>query len=243
MKFKIHMQYDGSNFSGWQKQKNAKSIQGTLIEAIEKVFSSNSANQFIDLQASGRTDAGVHALEQVVHLECKTSIGANELKQKLNEELPHSINIFNVERADDRFHARHSAKSRQYVYKLSKKRNPFERKFIWNIKDNLDISAMQEAANLLVGEHDFSSFSNKPAKEKSTFVNIESINIETVEGVIFIRVKASHFLWKMVRRIVGLLVEIGKGKIKKEFVNVALKQVTPEISTFTAPPMGLFLER
>ena len=102
---------------------------------------------------------------------------------------------------------------------------------------------MQEAANLLLGEHDFISFSNKPAKEKSTFVFIESIDIEAVEGVIFIRVKASHFLWKMVRRIVGVLVEIGKGKLKKEFINVALKQHTPEVSNFTAPSMGLFLEK
>lgn len=243
MKFKLHIEYDGGNFSGWQKQKNAKTIQGTLIEAIETALSKNNPkDEFIDLQGSGRTDAGVHAIEQVAHLECKTKLNPSQLRQKINDELSYAINVSKIEKVDDRFHARHSAKSRQYLYKISKKRNPFERKFAWCVKDRLNVEKMQEAAQLLIGEHNFISFSDKPTKEKSTFVLLKEINITESEDNVFIRIKASHFLWKMVRRIVGVLTEIGKGKLEKEALVQYLEVHTPSISIHTAPQNGLFLE-
>ncbi len=244
MRYKLHIEYDGTNFSGWQKQKNAKTIQGTVIEAIEEVFKKNgNADKFSDLQGSGRTDSGVHAYEQVAHLECNTFLNPELLKLKINEELPSTINIFKLEKADDRFHARHWAKSRQYVYRISKRRTVFERKFVWTVKDNLQVENMQNAANILVGMNDFSSFSEKPAKEKSTKVLIENIKITESESFIFIRIKASHFLWKMVRRIVGVLVEVGKDKLKQEDIKKYLDSYCPEISVYTAPASGLFLEK
>ncbi|MEK7434512.1 MAG: tRNA pseudouridine(38-40) synthase TruA [Cyanobacteriota bacterium] len=244
MKFKFYIEYDGTNFSGWQKQKNAKTIQGTLIEAIENVLSENDKkDEFIDFQGSGRTDSGVHAIEQVAHLECKTKLSPSQIRQKVNDKLPHSINISKVEKADDRFHARHSAKSRQYVYKLSKKRNPFQRKFVWTIKDNLNILDMQEAAKSLIGKKDFISFSDKPSKEKSTIVVIESVTIEESDEMVLISIKASHFLWKMVRRIVGVLVEIGKGTLDTNFIDIAIEEHIPEVSAYSAPSMGLFLQK
>lgn len=244
MKFKLYIEYDGTNFSGWQKQKNAKSIQGTIIEAVEEVFNKNNNNdKMIDFQGSGRTDSGVHAYEQVAHLECNTTLYPELLKQKINEQLPPAINILKIEKADDRFHARHLAKSRQYVYRISKRRIVFERKFVWPVKDKLDVENIKKTANLLIGMHDFISFSEKPSKEKSTRVVIEKIKISETDDFIFIRIKASHFLWKMVRRIVGVLVEVGKGKLKEEDIIRYLEQHCPEKAINTAPASGLFLEK
>jgi tRNA pseudouridine38-40 synthase len=244
MKFKLFIEYDGTNFSGWQKQKNAKTIQGTIIEAVEEVFGKNNNNDLlIDLQGSGRTDSGVHAYEQVAHLECNTTLYPDILKQKINDILPSAINILKVEKADDRFHARHHAKSRQYVYRISKRRIVFERKFVWPVREKLNVENMQKAVTLLIGMHDFISFSEKPAKEKSTKVVIEKIKISETDDFIFIRVKASHFLWKMVRRIVGVIVEVGKGNLNEEDIRGYLEHHSPEIAINTAPASGLFLEK
>lgn len=129
MKFKIYLEYAGANYSGWQKQpgeSKVKTVQGTLITAIQSVFKKNKGvNKFIDLQGSGRTDAGVHAIEQVAHLECETMLAPEILKMKINDELPGDINILEIEKTRPDFHARHSAKSRQYLYVISKRRTAF----------------------------------------------------------------------------------------------------------------------
>ncbi|MCU0372191.1 MAG: tRNA pseudouridine(38-40) synthase TruA, partial [Ignavibacteria bacterium] len=139
MKFKIFLEYNGTNYAGWQKQKNAKTVQGTVINCIENIFSrSKGINKFIDFQGAGRTDRGVHALEQVAHLECETMLAPEILKLKLNDCLPSDINILEIEKTNNRFHARHSALSRQYLYKISKRRDAFEKRYIWWIKDILD---------------------------------------------------------------------------------------------------------
>lgn len=244
MRFKFTIEYDGSGYSGWQKQKNSKSIQGTLIDTINEIFkNSKGKNELIDFQGSGRTDSGVHAYGQVAHLECITTIAPNELKDKLNHLLPGSISIISIEKADDRFHARHWAKSRQYIYQISKRRNVFEKKYSWWIKEKLDIDKITQASKYLIGMHDFIAFSEKPSEEKSTKVLIENIKIVETDDMILIKIKASHFLWKMVRRIVGILVEIGKGNIKVNNQDDIFKLSGLEVAKFTAPPSGLFLEK
>jgi len=244
MKFKIYIEYNGTNYAGWQKQKNAKTVQGTLINCIETIFSkAKGSNKFIDFQGAGRTDRGVHALEQIAHLECETMLAPEILKLKLNDCLPSDINILEIEKTHNRFHARHSAISRQYLYIISKRRNAFEKRYIWWIKDNLDVSKMKEASLLLKGMHDFSSFSDKIDEEKSTIVDLEDINLVESKDKILIRIKASHFLWKMVRRIVGVLVEVGRKEISKETVKSMLEKYTDENFVHTAPPSGLFLEK
>ncbi|MCC7159469.1 MAG: tRNA pseudouridine(38-40) synthase TruA, partial [Ignavibacteria bacterium] len=213
MKFKIYLEYAGANYSGWQKQPNEtkiKTVQGTIIKAIHEVFRSNKGtNRFADLQGSGRTDAGVHALEQVAHLECETMLAPEILKMKLNDVLPSDINILEIEKAALNFHARHDAKSRQYLYVISKRRTAFEKRFVWWIKDRLDVKKMKEASKLFEGMHDFKAFSEKSPEDKSTKCLVESIEVTDDENKIYIRIKASHFLWKMVRRIVGTLAEVG----------------------------------
>lgn len=243
-KFKIYLEYNGANYSGWQKQNNAKSIQDTLVKAINAAFKNNKGeNKFIDLQASGRTDAGVHAIEQVAHLTCDTMLAPEILKMKINDELPSDINILEIEKADNKFHARHSAKSRQYLYVISKRRTAFEKRYVWWIKDKLDVKKMKDAAKLFEGMHDFKSFSDDDPEYKSTKCMIESISVEDTPEKILIRIKASHFIWKMVRRIVGVLAETGRGNKTNDDIITFLNSKSEEPAKFTAPPSGLFLEK
>jgi tRNA pseudouridine38-40 synthase len=247
MKFKIYLEYNGTNYSGWQKQSgqtDTKTVQGTLIKVIKKIFSGTKGKaKFIDLQGSGRTDAGVHALEQVSHLECETMLSPEILKFKINDELPSDINILEIEKAPDKFHARHDAKSRQYLYVISKRRTAFEKRYVWWIKDKLDVKKMKEAAGLFKGMHDFRSFSDKSGEDKSTKCLVEKIEVAEDKEKIYIRIKASHFLWKMVRRISGTLVEAGRGNVTNDVIKSYLKDFSDEPAKFTAPPSGLFLEK
>lgn len=256
MKFKILLEYDGTRYSGWQKQPvqaDTKTIQGTLIRVIKKIFSETKGKaKFIDLKGSGRTDAGVHALEQAAHLECETMIAPEIIKLKINDELPSDINILDVKKASNSFHSRHDAKSRQYLYVISRRRTAFDKKYVWWIKDKLDAKKMSEAAELFKGMHDFKLFSDKNIEDKSTKCLVEMIEITEDDEKIYIRIKASHFLWKMVRRIVGTLVEIGRGNIIKGQISILLhpspagRRDRGEVFTpakYTAPPSGLFLEK
>jgi tRNA pseudouridine38-40 synthase len=238
-RFKLYIEYEGTRYSGWQAQNNAKTIQGKLIEAAQKVFGEN----FIDLQGSGRTDSGVHAIEQVAHLDVQTMLAPEIIKMKLNDELPADINILEVEKSDTKFHARHSAQYRVYLYQISKRRTAFGKNFVWWIKDKLDVEAMKVASQKFIGMHDFVSFADKDTEEKSTKVLIHKIELEETENLILIRIIGSHFLWKMVRRIVGVLVEVGRGKKKISDIEFYLTKISEEPKKLTAPPSGLFLEK
>ncbi len=238
-RFKLFIEYAGTRYSGWQRQENAKTIQGTLIKAVKEVFGDN----FMDLQGSGRTDSGVHALCQVAHLDLKTVLAPEIIKIKLNDLLPSDINIIEVEKANQKFHTRHDAKSRSYLYQISRRRTAFGKKYVWWIKDKLDFKKMESAAKLFVGLHDFSSFSDDEPEEKSTKVLIDNIQIKEEGDLILIRIIGSHFIWKMVRRIVGILVEVGRGnRTEKDILNYLIKK-SNEPAKFTAPPSGLFLEK
>ncbi|MBP9191716.1 MAG: tRNA pseudouridine(38-40) synthase TruA [Ignavibacteria bacterium] len=244
MKFKLFMEYDGTNYSGWQKQNNAKTVQGTLIKAVETAFQkSKGSSKLLDLQGSGRTDSGVHAIEQVAHIDCETMLAPHILQFKINDELPSDINILNIEKADNDFHARHSAESRQYLYRISKRRTAFDKKYVWWIKDDLDVSKMRIAAELMKGMNNFQSFSEPDKENKSTKVLVEFIDITEEDDLVYIRIKASHFLWKMVRRITGMLVEAGRGNIDAGDIKKYLAHFSGEPAKYTAPPSGLFLEK
>lgn len=238
-RFKLFIEYEGTRYSGWQKQPNARTIQGELIKACEKIF----GEDFFDLQGSGRTDSGVHALCQVAHLDAKTVLAPEIIKLKLNDLLPHDINILEVEKTNRNFHARHDVKSRSYIYQISRRRTAFGKNFVWWIKDNLDFEAMKSASKIFVGLHDFASFSDDDPEEKSTKVLIEDIQMKQEDDLMLIRIIGSHFIWKMVRRIVGVLVEVGRGKKSENDLLIYLKNKTDEPAKFTAPPSGLFLER
>lgn len=238
-RFKLFIEYEGTRYSGWQKQENAKTIQGTIIKAATEIF----GNDFIDFQGSGRTDSGVHAICQVAHLDAKTMLAPEIIKIKLNDFLPHDINILEVEKAKRDFHSRHEAKSRSYIYQISIRRTAFNKNLVWWIKDKLDFNKMESVSKLFLGMNDFASFSDDEPEEKSTKVLIDDIQMKKEGDLIFIRIVGSHFIWKMVRRIVGVLVEIGRGNKSEKDVMFYLNNKSNEPAKFTAPPSGLFLER
>jgi len=238
-RFKFFIEYEGTRYSGWQKQENAKTIQGTIVKAAKEIF----GDDFIDIQGSGRTDSGVHALCQIAHLDVKTVLAPEIIRMKFNDLLPHDINILEVEKASQKFHARHDAKSRSYLYQISKRRTAFGKNYVWWIKDKLDFKQMESASKLFIGMHDFSSFSDDDPEEKSTKVLIDDIQLKEDGDLILIRIVGSHFIWKMVRRIVGVLVEVGRGKKAEKDILNYLNAKSNEVANFTAPPSGLFLEK
>ncbi|PKL84362.1 MAG: tRNA pseudouridine(38-40) synthase TruA [Ignavibacteriae bacterium HGW-Ignavibacteriae-3] len=237
-RFKLFIEYEGTRYSGWQMQRNAKSVQGKLMDAASKIFKGERA----DIQGSGRTDAGVHALCQVAHLDVKTMLAPEIIRMKFNDELPADISVLEVEKTDPKFHARHDAKSRSYLYQISKRRAAFGKPFVWWIKDKLSFEKMERASKMFVGMHDYVSFADRDDLEKSTKVLIEDVQLKEEGDLILIRITGSHFLWKMVRRMVGVLVEVGRDKMTDSDIKYFLEHESPTPAKFTAPPSGLFLE-
>jgi tRNA pseudouridine38-40 synthase len=238
-RFKLYIEYEGTRYSGWQIQKNARTVQGKLLEAAEKIFK----NEKLDIQGSGRTDAGVHALCQVAHLEVKAVLAPEIIRIKMNDELPSDINILEVEKTHSPFHARHDALRRSYLYQISKRRTAFGKNYVWWIKDKLDFAIMQSASKLFIGMHNYVSFTDEDQEDKSTKVLVEDIQMKEDDELILIRVVGSHFLWKMVRRMVGVLVEIGRGRLSEQDLKQYLNSRSNEPAKYTAPPSGLFLEQ
>lgn len=239
--WKLEIEYEGTRYRGWQIQHNAKTIQGEFMEAARQLFSEKP-----DFFGAGRTDAGVHALRQIAHLRVqnlKADLTPRMIQLGFNDLLPHDINILKVTNAPDTFHARHDAVERYYLYQISTRRTAFAKNFVWWIKDRLDAKAMAQAASMLIGKHDFRSFSEEDeTKKQSTVVNVTHADIFTDGDLICFRIGASHFLWKMVRRITGMLAEVGRGNLSYDAFERLLRFHSDTPAKFTAPPSGLFLE-
>ncbi len=232
-RYKLTIEYAGTKYSGWQKQKNARTVQGELERAIGEL----TRDKTFEFMGSGRTDAGVHALRQVAHLVVRKPLPAESLRRGINDGLPADIHVLAVDSVPHKFHARHAAVARSYLYQVSRRRSAFAKPFIWWVKEPLDLDRMKAAAAKFTGMHDFQAFSDDDPEEKSTEVLVEDVAIAEDGDLILVRVGGSHFIWKMVRRMVGVLVEAGKGQIDPEEVwNV-------DAAPITAPAAGLFLER
>ena len=243
--YKLTLEYDGSKYSGWQDQTNARTVQGELKQAAQEVFGGGE----IEVQGSGRTDAGVHAVGQVAHVKVQRAsrLKSHEILRALNDRLPSSVAVLECEEAPPRFHARHSAVSRAYFYQISTRKAALSKKFVWWVKEPLNVARMQEAAALIPGRHDFTAFraADKSKPDESTIVVVESAEIAVDENLIIFRIEASHFLWKMVRRLTGTLVKVGLGEVSVEEVQALLngkKNPKLDIAAWTAPASGLFLE-
>jgi tRNA pseudouridine38-40 synthase len=237
-KFKMYIEYEGTRYSGWQMQQNARTIQGMLYKAAHDIF----GRQKVDIQGAGRTDSGVHALCQIAHLDANTMLAPEIIKMKFNDQLPPDINLLEVEKTSKTFHARHDAVRRSYLYQVSRRRTAFGKNYVWWIKDKLDFNAMKENAGLFTGMHDFQSFADRDKEDKSTKVKIEEVELKEWGDLILIRITGSHFLWKMVRRLTGVLVESGRGNIKESDIRNFLAAKSSQPAEYTAPPSGLFLE-
>lgn len=237
-RFKVQLEYEGTRYSGWQVQKNARTVQGEILNAAAKLFMTSD----LEFQGSGRTDAGVHALMQVAHLEVKTVLAPEIIRMKLNDALPADINILEVEKVPPSFHARHDAVSRAYLYQVARRRTALGKRFVWWVKDRLDTRRMRELLPVFEGMKDFRSFTADDSEEKSTKVQIESIALIEEGDLILIRIVGSHFIWKMVRQLVGVIVEVGRGALTRAQVEEMFRGHSTVPARLTAPPSGLFLE-
>jgi tRNA pseudouridine38-40 synthase len=243
--FRLTLEYDGSRFSGWQEQINARTVQGELKQAVQDLFRSE-----VEVQGAGRTDAGVHAVGQVAHLKIRektAALTASQILRELNDRLPASIALLDVTEAPPRFHARHDAKSRAYFYQISTRKAALSKRFVWWVKEPLEVPRMQQAAALIAGRHDFAAFrAADPSKPgESTIVVVESAEVSVDDNLIVFRIEASHFIWKMVRRLTGTLVKVGRGEVSVEEFRGLLsgkKNPTLDVAAWTAPASGLFLE-
>jgi tRNA pseudouridine38-40 synthase len=237
--WKLTLEYDGTRYRGWQTQKNTdRTVQAVLQHAAGEIF-----GEEVAVGGSGRTDAGVHALAQVAHLKARKDLPPREIREGLNDRLPFDVNVISVEKAEPRFHARHDAKARTYLYRISRRRTAFDKRLVWWIKDRLEVAAMRRAARLFEGRHDFSSFCENPAGQESTIVVVEKSEVLDVVEEIHFRITASHFLWRMVRRLAGALVEVGRGNLDEAGGKRLLAERSAEPAKWTAPPSGLFLEK
>ena len=239
MRLKLTIEYAGTRYSGWQIQKNARTVQGEIDRAIRVAFD---VDQF-ELYGSGRTDAGVHALAQVAHLDAHITLPPDLVRRQLNDALPSDISILRVERVRHRFHARHDAVARSYLYQISRRKTAFAKAFVWWVKEPLAADAMRAAAREFVGFHDFQSFSDDDPLEKSTEVAIDVVGIHEDDDLIVVHIEGSHFIWKMVRRLVGVLVAAGRGDLDVSAVGRLLSTPSDLPARLTAPAAGLFLER
>jgi tRNA pseudouridine38-40 synthase len=198
----------------------------------------------VDLQGAGRTDAGVHALAQTAHLEAPRRIDLRQIRYGLNDLLPAPINVLHVAEAPAGFHARHSARARSYLYLISRTRTAFGKRYVWWVKDHLDLTRMAAAAERFQGFHDFEAFADKRIdKNLSTTVQIDRVELTAWGDLILLRIVGSHFLWKMVRRLAGILVEAGRGNLSPDEIGRLLTEPSDLPAHFTAPPSGLFLEQ
>ena len=253
--YRLTLEYEGTRYHGWQEQPGARTVAGELRRAIQEA-----AGPPTDLGGSGRTDAGVHALAQVAHLRLPRRLpDLTRFRHDVNDRLPADIHLLSVAAAPHAFHARHDARARSYLYQVATRRTAFAKRFVWWVRRPLDVARLRAAAPALSGRHDFVRFCERHAGQTSTLVVVEHVEIGEVGGLILIRLVASHFLWKMVRRVVGALVRVGAGEMTAgELAGLlteqrARRRAAPAAKTaardpgqpaeWTAPPSGLFLER
>ena len=239
---KLTIEYEGTKYYGWQRQKSLLSIQGILEEKISQI-----TQEKISLNGSGRTDAGVHALGQVANFKTNSSIPLMELTFVLNRMLPLDIRIKKAERVDNNFHARYSAVSKIYhYYVLNSNQNNnyisiFLRNYVYCIYENIDLGEMKKASNYLQGEHDFTSFACSGSRIRNWKRRIKNISIIKKGNIFCFHLEADAFLYKMVRTIVGTLLEVGKGKIDYLEMKKILEAKNRKIAGRTVPAKGLFL--
>lgn len=236
---KLIIEYDGTRYSGWQRQGHN---DNTIQSKIEKVLSLMTGEK-IEIIGSGRTDKGVHALAQIANFHTRTKMRVEDMRNYLNQYLPEDIVIRSVKDVEERFHARYNAKGKKYTYRIWTAKIPtaFHRKYTYHISNKLDLEAMKKASAYFVGEHDFKAFSSVKAKKKSTVREIHSIDITKNGNELELSFDGNGFLYNMIRIIVGTLIEVGEGKRTPEEIKEIMKGKVRADAGVTAPSQGLFL--
>ena len=236
--YKMTVQYDGTRYSGWQRQGNTSStIQGRLEQTLSRLL-----EEPVSVSGSGRTDGGVHALGQIANFRTNTFLDCNEFRNRLNDALPEDIFVSDLRLAAERFHARLSAKEKVYRYTIENgaERNVFERKYVYHVAEPLDMDKMTRAANLLLGTHDFRGYSTGHTK-KSTVRHLSAVDIRREGENLTLTFTGNGFLYNMVRILTGTLIEVGLSQRTPESVLDALESGKRTDAGFTAPPQGLCL--
>lgn len=239
MNYKLTLCYDGSRYKGWQKQKNTdNTIQGKVETVLSRIL-----GEPVEISGCGRTDAGVHAREQVCSFRSGTEIPCTDILDALRKYLPEDIGALWLEEADERFHARLSCREKTYVYRIhnSNNSNVFERKYTYLFSPKLDIEKMRQAAEFLKGTHDFAAFSSVKNAKKSTVRTVSEIEFVRENDLITIRFTGDGFLYNMVRIMVGTLIEVGDGRRDAASIPSIFASGNRELAGFTAPASGLFL--
>lgn len=237
---KLTIEYDGSNYSGWQIQKNGVSIEGILTEAI-----SNLVGHSIKLIGSSRTDAGVHAKGMVANFFVESSIPEENFAAAINSKLPRDIVVLEAEEVDLSFHSRYMSRGKLYSYTILNRKAPSAllRNYAAHVREALDIDSMKEACKFFIGTHDFAAFKSTGSSAKTSVRTVRMLKIESKDDLIKIFIEADGFLYNMVRIIVGTLIEVGKGKIRPDDVKGIIESKDRKSAGKTAPPQGLCLEK
>jgi tRNA pseudouridine38-40 synthase len=239
---KLTLAYDGTDFAGWQFQTGQRTLQDTLEQTLTKI-----TGQFSRATASGRTDAGVHALAQIVSFETESTMPVEIMWRALNAELPHDMAAISVEEAPADFHAQRDARRKRYRYTICDRRlrDVFRRRYVWQLFNRVDVPAMQIAAATLVGTHDFISFQSSGSERETTERTVYDLTIGRLQPpedhLVQLEIEANGYLYNMVRNIVGSLVEIGQGRQSPSWMTEVLAARNRRRAGPTAPPQGLFL--
>lgn len=238
MRYLITFSYDGSKYYGYQKQPNKITVQGE----IERVLTQINSNNDVSVSASGRTDSGVHALNQKAHFDLNFDIPVEKLKNSMNKMLSESIYIKNVEKVTDMFHARFDVKRKKYTYKINVgEYNPIEYNYIYQYNEELNIEKMNQAIKYFIGEHDFTSYTKDADQKENCIRTIYNAYIEEKNGIISITFEGNGFLRYMVRNMVGSLIEVGSNKRKIDDIQIILLNKDRKTAGITAPSNGLYL--
>ncbi len=235
---KLTIEYDGTAYAGWQRQREHPTIQAALENAVATI-----AQTDIPVIAAGRTDAGVHAFGQVVSFRSDKPMSGEEWKRALNGVLPPDISVVSAETVPEEFHARYSARAKLYEYRIlnRQERSALDRQRAWHVQKPLALAAMREAAAILVGRHDFSSFQGSPTDNENPVCEVSRLEVLEREELVRIQVEANRFLKQMVRAMVGTLVEVGQGKREPQSMKDILEACDRRVAGYTAPAHGLYL--
>lgn len=239
--YRLTIQYDGGRYRGWQKLGNTdKTIQGKLESVLSELNGEET-----EIIACSRTDAGVHAYGQIANFHTRRHFSETEIMEYCNRYLPEDISVISVDKAADRFHSRYNAGSKTYLYRIWNQNysNPFMRRYSMHVEDKLDLDKMKRAASYFIGEHDFRAYSNAKSKKKSMVRKIMAIDIKNKDGFIDIRISGDGFLYNMVRKIVGSLIEVGIGNIDAEDIPNIIDSGIRKKTGRMAEPWGLYLEK
>jgi tRNA pseudouridine38-40 synthase len=234
--FKLTLEYDGTDFHGWQRQPGLRTIQGTMEAALAEIF-----EREVQVNGAGRTDTGVHALGQVASFAVETRMTPEQVGKAISTKLPEDIHVYRVDEVDLNFHARFSAKSRRYTYYVRTEPTAIWRRFAHVVTFPLDTDAMNRGAAYLVGDKDFASFTPNRGGGLPTRCIVMSCKVERHDEIVSVTIEADHFIHNMVRAIVGTLIDVGRDRFKPEHVNEVLVKTDRAAAGPTIPPNGLFL--